>query len=219
MYNKVTGYSDVYLLAGNSHKLHLSTLRDENTTRKEFVATSDRISTILLEGALGFEEMVTEKRKAPTGCFYDHYMLQNPKICYVSVLRSAEAMLNRTYQLADDVSQGFVLIQRDEKTHQPQYFYHKFPKDLSTRICYIVDPMLATGGSGCKCIELLIEEGVPEHNIRFINIITCHQGIANLKFLYPDVRVFTAVIDPVLNDKKYIEPGLGDFGDRYFNTC
>ena len=84
---------------------------------------------------------------------------------------------------------------------------------------YLSESNAVTFNALMKEVELLIKEGVPEQNIRFVNIITCHQGIANLKFLYPDVRVFTAVIDPHLNDKKYIEPGLGDFGDRYFNTC
>ena len=195
MFEKVVGYDNVYTLAGNTHKLLISTLRDTNTSRKDFVTASDRISTIILEGSLGYETMVTEKRKSPSGAEYDHYMLANPKLCYVSILRSAEAMLSRTFQLAEDIAAGFVLIQRNEETAQPDYFYHKFPKDLTERVVYIVDPMLATGGSCCMCIELLIKEGVPEKNIRFVNIITCIDGMDNLTKKYPEVMIFTAVID------------------------
>ena len=147
MFTKIERYNNVYELKGNSHKLLMSIVRDQNTPRKDFVNSSDRITNLLLEGALGYENMTTEKRRTPTGCYYDHYSLENPKLCYVSILRAAEAMIHRTYQLQDDVAQAFVLIQRDESTHNPHYFYHKFPLDLTERIVYVVDLMLATGGS------------------------------------------------------------------------
>ena len=195
MFKQVAGYDNVYILSGNSHKLLISTLRDANTQRKDYVAASDRLSTILLEGSLGHEKMVTEKRLSPTGSEYDHHMLANPKLCYVSILRSAEAMLTRTFQLADDVASGFVLIQRNEATAKPEYFYHKFPKDLNQRTVFVVDPMLATGGSIIKCIDLLIKEGVVPENIRFVNIISAPEGIRNLSKAYPEVKFYTAAID------------------------
>ena len=199
-------------------KLLMSKLRDKSTSHIEFVSITKRLSTLLLETALGEEELITETRISATGAEYDHYLLKNPKICYISVLRAAEAMVNQCQQLTEDIAVGFVLIQRDEKTALPEYFYKKLPKDITERIVFIADPMLATGGSVCKCIELLVEVGVPAANIRFVNLISCQEGIDRINNEFPDVKVFTGVIDPILDASRYIIPGVGDFGDRYFGT-
>lgn len=213
-----TLHPSVFQLNSPIGKYLCSILRDTNCMRKDFIAASNRLSTILLEGVLGEEPMVTEKRIAATGAEYDHYLLKNPKLCYVSILRSAEAMLGQTYLLADDVAHGFILIQRNIETALPEYYYHKFPKDLTERIVVIVDPMIGTGGSACKCIEYLVGEGVEAGNIRVISMFSVKDGLKLVTERFPGVKVYTAVIDPIINDKKYMIPGLGDFGDRFFNT-
>jgi uracil phosphoribosyltransferase len=213
-----TPYPCVFELESPIGKYLCSILRDTNCARKDFIAASNRLSTILLEGVLGEEPMVTEKRIAPTGAEYDHYLLKNPKLCYVSILRSAEAMLGQTMLLADDVAHGFILIQRNEETAMPEYYYHKFPKDLKERTVVIVDPMIGTGGSACKCIEYLVGEGVHAENIRVVNMFSVKEGLELITGRYPGVKVYTAVIDPILNDKNYMIPGVGDFGDRFFST-
>merc|ERR1712194_393077 len=201
-----TPFPNVFRLDSKISKYLSSTLRDKNTTRKDFISASNRLSTLLLEGVLGEEPMVTEKRISGCGVEYDHYVLKNPKLCYVSILRSAEAMLGQTYQLAEDIAHGFILIQRDEKTHLPEYFYHKFPKDLKERTVVIVDPMIGTGGSLMKCIDYLVNDGVKDENIRFVNIISVAEGLTAVNEKYPGVKIYTAEIDPILNENKYICP-------------
>jgi len=83
---------------------------------------------------------------------------------------------------------------------------------------YLLDPMLATGGSASMAVDKIIENGVSESNITFINLVSCKEGIARLQRDHPDLNILTAHIDPILNNSKYIIPGLGDYGDRYFNS-
>ena len=100
----------------------------------------------------------------------------------------------------------------------PEYFYHKFPKDLKERTVVIVDPMVATGGSLIKCIDYLVDTGVKDENIRFVNMFSVKEGLTAVNEKYPGVKIYTAEIDPILDENKYIIPGVGDFGDRFFNT-
>jgi uracil phosphoribosyltransferase len=113
---------------------------------------------------------------------------------------------------------GKILIQRDERTAQPSLYYSKLPPDVSQRTCLLLDPMLATGGTAIKAVEVLREMGVPEHAIIFINLIAAPEGIQALQRVYPDIKIITAAIDDGLDARKYIVPGLGDFGCRYFGT-
>jgi uracil phosphoribosyltransferase len=214
----LTQYPNVSKLSGNISKYLCSILRDQNTSRKDFIAASDRLSTLLLEGVLGEEEMVTELRISGCGAKYNHYLLKNPKLCYMSILRSAEAMMGKSYLLADDIAHGFILIKRNEETALPDYYYHKFPKDLQERTVIIVDPMVATGGSLNKCIEYLVKVGVKDENIRFVNMFSVKEGLTEVNEKYPGLKIYTAEIDPILNEKNNIIPGVGDFGDRFFNT-
>ncbi|GLE05134.1 hypothetical protein PINS_up014122 [Pythium insidiosum] len=119
------------------------------------------------------------------------------------------------------VSVGKILIQRDESSHDkhPMLFYSKLPPKIATyENVMVVDPMLATAGSVLLAIKTLIEAGVEEHKIVFVNVISCPEGINTLLGAHPKVRVVTAAVDRGLNEHKYIVPGLGDYGDRYFNT-
>lgn len=113
---------------------------------------------------------------------------------------------------------GKILIQRDEETALPKLFYSKFPQDIATRYVLLLDPMLATGGSAMKAVEVLIEHGVPEERIIFINLIASPEGLTTFCTRYPSLRVITGWIDQGLNDKAYIIPGLGDFGERRYCT-
>ncbi|KAG0348286.1 Uracil phosphoribosyltransferase, synthesizes UMP from uracil, partial [Podila humilis] len=113
---------------------------------------------------------------------------------------------------------GKILIQRDEETALPKLYYAKYPPDIATRCCLLLDPALATGGSAIKAIESLTEHGVPENKILFLNLLSCPEGIRAVTARFPAIKIITAEIDPCLNGKKYIVPGLGDFGCRYFGT-
>ena len=130
-------------------------------------------------------------------------------------------MINEVMNLLPGVTVGKVLIQRDENSvdKSPVLFYTKLPDDIQAKErVFVLDPMLATGGSVLMCIEKLKEKGVNEDKITFINLVSCEEGLTNLHLRYPQVKVITASVDPILNHQKYIVPGLGDFGDRYFGS-
>ena len=206
-----------------STKYLLSQLRDKNTGTYNFRHFSDRIMRLLVETAISLEPMVVEKRISPTGSEYDHYRLQyDPdEYCAVTIIRAGDSMIGEVFDLLPGITIGKILIQRDESTEdkRPILFYHKFPDNIKDKKrIFILDPMLATGGSVNLCISKLKENGVNESNITFINLVSCEYGLEKIHDLYPMVRVITAAIDPELNSHKYICPGLGDFGDRYFGS-
>jgi uracil phosphoribosyltransferase len=111
---------------------------------------------------------------------------------------------------------GFVGLLRDEQTKQPQTYYEKFPTQIKGGTCFVIDPMLATGGSTVAALDLLKQQGA--ENIVVICIVTCPGGLARVHQEHPDVAVYTAAIDEKLDERKYIVPGLGDAGDRLFGT-
>lgn len=113
---------------------------------------------------------------------------------------------------------GKILIQRDEETALPKLFYEKLPMDISNRFVLLLDPMLATGGSAIKAIQVLLTKGVPEERILFVNLICCPEGIENVMNAHPRIKIVTGAVDEGLDANKYIIPGLGDFGCRYFGT-
>ena len=130
-------------------------------------------------------------------------------------------MLTEVFNLLPGAGIGKVLIQRDESSEdkRPIFYYSKLPEDIaSKKRVYVLDPMCASGGSAAMCIQKLIESGVSQDRITFINLVTVDKGIRTVMETYPEVRMITACIDPELNDQKYICPGLGDFGDRYFGS-
>jgi len=136
----------------------------------------------------------------------------------VSIVRAGESMESGLRAVCKAVRIGKILIQRDEETALPKLYYAKLPTDISQRHVLLLDPMLATGGSATKAIEVLQEHGVPEDKIMFLNLIAAPAGIRNIRQRFPKLRIVTTAIDESLNEKKYIVPGIGDFGDRYFGT-
>lgn len=111
---------------------------------------------------------------------------------------------------------GKILIQRDEETALPKLFYEKLPEDISERYVFLLDPMLATGGSAMMAVEVLLSRGVRMDRIFFLNLLAAPEGIKTFQDKYPDVKIITGGIDEKLDEDKYIVPGLGDFGDRYY---
>lgn len=192
-------------------------LRDETTKRDEFIFCADRIIRMLVEKAMEFLPTKEKQIKTPTGSIFNGKEFVG-KICAVSIVRSGEAMEKAAREICQKIRIGKILIQRDEGTAKPIHFYSKLPKDISERYILLLDPMLATGGSAMKAVEILKEKQVKEEKIIFVNLISCPEGIKEFTGKYPNVKVITGVIDNGLNEKAYILPGLGDFGDRYFGT-
>jgi len=136
----------------------------------------------------------------------------------VSILRSGDSMEKAFMEFFPNASYGKILIQRNEKDAKPVFFYSKLPKNLSDNTIILLDPMLGTGGSALTAIELLLKKGAKENKIIFCNLLSCKKGLNTIISKYKKVRIVTGVIDPILNSKFYLVPGLGDFGDRYYGT-
>ncbi|MDR3177431.1 MAG: uracil phosphoribosyltransferase, partial [Campylobacteraceae bacterium] len=132
------------------------------------------------------------------------------------ILRAALGMLESVFKIIPDASVGFLGFQRNEETLEPEFYYAKLPSDHQDRIAIIIDPMFATGGTAIDAVNFLKSKGVKD--IRFLSIISAPEGLKKFNAVHPDVPVYTAQIDEKLNDKGYIVPGLGDAGDRVFNT-
>lgn len=159
--------------------------------------------------------------KSATGEEYEHLTHEyEGRYCAVSIIRAGDSMLGEVQAVMPEISVGKILIQRDESTadKRPVFYYSKLPPDIASRRVLLVDPMIGTGGSCKAAIECLIKAGVPEEQIVFINLICCQEGVDAILAAYPKIKLVSAKKDPILNANKYLVPGLGDFGDRYFGT-
>jgi uracil phosphoribosyltransferase len=132
------------------------------------------------------------------------------------ILRAGLGMMEGMLNLLPDAGVAHIGMYRNEKTLRPETYYFKSPPHLAEADVLVVDPMLATGWSGTAALSLLKERGA--RSLRFVCLLSCPQGLDQLRGAHPDVPIFTAAIDPELNDKGYIVPGLGDAGDRFFGT-
>lgn len=141
-------------------------------------------------------------------------------------MRAGDSMVEGLRDICPSVRIGKILIQRDEETAMPKLFYAKLPPDVKDRTCLLLDPMLATGGSAIKAVEVLISKGVKEDKIMyiltltvsFVNLVSCPEGLEAFHNAHPTIRIVTGAIDERLDEKKYILPGLGDFGCRFYGT-
>ncbi|EXF73266.1 uracil phosphoribosyltransferase [Colletotrichum fioriniae PJ7] len=195
----------------------LTIIRDKNTERGDFIFYSNRIIRLLVEEGLNHLPTVEHDVTTPIGRTYSGLMFQG-KICGVSIMRAGEAMEQGLRDCCRSVRIGKILIQRDEETAQPKLFYDKLPEDIAQRWVLLLDPMFATGGSAIMAVQVLKARGVPEDRILFLNLIASPEGIKNFTAKFPKLRVVTAFVDQGLDEKNYIIPGLGDFGDRFYTV-
>jgi uracil phosphoribosyltransferase len=202
----------------------LSMLRDRETDTATFRHYSDRIMRLLIEEALSqeLEGRHHERRISPTGDSYVHFCPGNSEnFAAVSIMRGGDSMVEEVFKMLPNVSIGKVLIQRDESTadKRPVFYYSKLPDNIENKQrVFVLDPMCATGGSAAMCIRKLIESGVKEERITFINLVCSEEGIDKVMKDHPKLKVITACVDQSMNEQRYILPGLGDFGDRYFGS-
>ncbi|KAI8236970.1 Uracil phosphoribosyltransferase [Colletotrichum sp. SAR 10_99] len=195
----------------------LTIIRDKNTERGDFIFYSNRIIRLLVEEGLNHLPTVEHDVTTPVGRTYSGLMFQG-KICGVSIMRAGEAMEQGLRDCCRSVRIGKILIQRDEETAQPKLFYDKLPEDIAQRWVLLLDPMFATGGSAIMAVQVLKARGVPEDRILFLNLIASPEGIKNFTSKFPKLRVVTAFVDQGLDERNYIIPGLGDFGDRFYTV-
>ena len=195
------------------HKLAI--LRNKNTTVKEFRELISEISGLMCYEAtrnLPTVEVEVETPITTAKC----QMLSGKKLAIVPILRAGLGMVDSIVDLIPSAKIGHIGLYRDPETHKPVEYYCKLPADISTRQVYVVDPMLATGGSAVAAIDFLKKHGCK--NIIMMNVIGCPEGVKAVQEAHPDVEMYLAALDEKLNDHAYIVPGLGDAGDRIFGT-
>ena len=195
------------------HKLAI--LRDKKTGTKEFREIIGEIASVLCYEAmkdvkLKKVEIETPLEKLKTG------KLDEDNYAFVPILRAGTGMLDGVIKVVPNAKIGHIGMYRNETTFEPVNYFFKVPKGIDKREVFLLDPMLATGGSAIDAIELLKSKGVKK--INFLCIIAAPEGLKVVTEKHPDVKIFCAHIDRELNKNKYICPGLGDAGDRIFGT-
>ena len=195
------------------HKLAI--LRSKDTPVKEFRELVGEIAGLMCYEAtrkLPLKEVEVETPVATAKC----RMLSGKKLAIVPVLRAGLGMVDQMVALIPSAKIGHIGLYRDPETHKPVDYYCKLPEDIANRQVFVVDPMLATGGSAVAAIDFLKKHGCK--NIIMMNIIGAPEGVAAVQKAHPDVEIYLAALDEKLNEHAYIVPGLGDAGDRIFGT-
>ena len=195
------------------HKLAI--LRNKKTGTKEFREIVSELATMLCYEAMKDAELKEVEIETPIQKTKAK-IINEDSYAFVPILRAGTGMLDGIINLVPNAKIGHIGMYRDEKTFKPNVYFFKVPKDIEKRQVLILDPMLATGGSGLDAIELLKEKGVK--SIKFLCIIAAPEGIKKIKEKHPDVQIYCTKIDEKLNENAYIVPGLGDAGDRIFGT-
>jgi uracil phosphoribosyltransferase len=188
-------------------------LRDRLTEPEEFRELARKVITLLLYEATADlpvrqTTVQTPLREAPA-------TLVEREVVAIPVLRAGLGILGPALELLPRVSVGYIGLERDEDTAVARIYYQKLP-NLVGKVPLLLDPMLATGGSAAQALDLIKEAGGREP--RMICIVAAPEGVKVLEERHPEVKIYTAALDEGLNDKAYIVPGLGDFGDRLFGT-
>ena len=195
------------------HKL--AVLRNKETPVKEFRELISEIAGLMCYEAtrnLPTVEVEVETPVATAKC----RMLAGKKLAIVPILRAGLGMVDSLVDLIPSAKIGHIGLYRDPATHKPVDSYCKLPEDIGNRQVFVVDPMLATGGSAVAAIDFLKKRGAKD--IIMMNVIGCPEGIKRVQEAHPDVDIYMAACDEKLNEHAYIIPGLGDAGDRIFGT-
>jgi len=191
----------------------LAHLRDKTTPPEQFRWLTENLTTLLIlqatYGIASREVMVETPIKSTRG------KVLGQSLAAVPVLRAGLGMLQSVVRLFPDVAVGYIGLERHEDTAIARSYYSKLP-NLAGRYTLCLDPMLATGGSAAQAISLIKTHGATQ--VTMVSVVSAPEGVAHLQAAHPDLQIITAALDEGLNDRKYIVPGLGDFGDRLYGT-
>lgn len=192
----------------------LAELRDKRTSPERFRALSNRISVLLGAEALRDVPTVDDTVETPLGPSPCRRIATD--VVIAPVLRAGLGMLPGMLELVPYARVGHLGLQRDERTAVASQYYAKLPNNIHDSYVLLVDPMLATGGSAVAALDVLTKAGA--RHVRLVCIVAAPEGVKAVETAYPDVPIFTPIVDRELNSHKFIVPGLGDFGDRLFGT-
>jgi uracil phosphoribosyltransferase len=192
----------------------LARLRDRDTGPEEFRRVAKRVALILAAEAT--RDLATRQASVLTPLETARVDRLASRIVAVPILRAGLGMLEPFLEVVPEAEVGYFGLQRDEATAVAHRYYEKIPKDLGSAEVFLLDPMLATGGSAAMAIEGLQQMGA--RSVRLLAIVAAPEGVAHVEAQCPGSRVYTASLDRELNARKYILPGLGDFGDRLYGT-
>jgi len=195
------------------HKL--SIIRNKDTGVKEFREIVSEIATLMCYEAMRDLTLADVDVETPVATAHCRE-IAGKKLAIVPILRAGLGMVEGITTLVPSAKVGHIGLYRDPETLEPVKYYCKMPEDIAERDVFIVDPMLATGGSAAAAITFMKEFGCK--NIRMLNILGVPEGVERVRSEHPDVDIYLAAMDDHLNDHGYIVPGLGDAGDRIFGT-
>ncbi|ASZ08308.1 MULTISPECIES: uracil phosphoribosyltransferase [Enterococcus] len=195
------------------HKLTI--IRDKNCGTKVFREVVDEIAMLMayeVSRDMPLEDIVIETPITES----TQKTLSGKKVAIVPILRAGIGMVDGILELIPAAKVGHIGLYRDEETLEPHEYFVKLPEDIDVRQLFVVDPMLATGGSAIMAIDALKARGAS--NIKFVCLVAAPEGVKALQEAHPDIDIYTAALDEKLNEQGYIVPGLGDAGDRLFGT-
>ena len=207
--------SNVYVMDHPLIQHKIGLIRREETGSRDFRALVSEIATLMCYEATRDLKLQDVKIKTPI-CETVGQELSGKKMAVVPILRAGIGMVDGILNMIPAAKVGHIGLYRDPETFEPVEYYCKLPADCDEREVFVVDPMLATGGSSVAAIQMLKDKGVK--NIRFMCIIAAPEGVERMTKAHPDVDLYIGALDDHLNEQKYIVPGLGDAGDRIFGT-
>ena len=207
--------SNVQIMDHPLIKHKISYIRQENVGSRDFRAVVGEIAALMCYEATRDLKLQDVKIKTPI-CETEGQELSGKKMAVVPILRAGIGMVDGILNMIPAAKVGHIGLYRDPETFEPVEYYCKLPADCDEREVFVVDPMLATGGSSVAAIQMLKDKGVK--NIRFMCIIAAPEGVERMTKAHPDVDLYIGALDDHLNEQKYIVPGLGDAGDRIFGT-
>lgn len=207
--------SNVYVFDHPLIQHKVTYIRDKNTGTKEFRELVDEVAALMayeITRDMPLQEVTVETPVSEAKC----KVLAGKKLGLVPILRAGLGMVDGILRLIPAAKVGHIGLYRDPETLEPVQYYAKMPSDIGERELIVIDPMLATGGSAAAGISVLKEMGAKQ--IKLMCLIAAQAGIDRVQKEHDDVDIYVAAVDPVLNEKSYIIPGLGDAGDRLFGT-
>ena len=207
--------SNVYVMDHPLIQHKIGLIRREETGSRDFRALVSEIATLMCYEATRDLKLEDVKIKTPI-CETTATQLEGKKLAIIPILRAGIGMVEGMLVLIPAAKVGHIGLYRDPETLEPVEYYCKLPADCDEREVFVVDPMVATGGSSAAAIDLLKAKGVKK--IRFLCIIAAPEGVERMQREHPDVDLYIGALDDHLNDHGYIVPGLGDAGDRIFGT-